>query len=117
LENLTQGLAAELGPPQNRVNAIAPGYTRSECTETAGLLSEESVKRYVSVTPLGRLGDPKDIGAVAVFLASDASHWVTGETIRPEAELDKRERVPVSKESDRFDSGRNNEGDECRGLE
>jgi 3-oxoacyl-[acyl-carrier protein] reductase len=82
LENLTQGLAAELGPPQNRVNAIAPGYTRSECTETAGLLSEESVKRYVSVTPLGRLGDPKDIGAVAVFLASDASHWVTGETIR-----------------------------------
>jgi 3-oxoacyl-[acyl-carrier protein] reductase len=77
LENLTQGLSAELGPHKIRVNAIAPGYTRSEGTEAAGLLSEESVKRYVSVTPLGRLGEPKDIAAAAVFLASDASHWVT----------------------------------------
>jgi len=34
------------------------------------------------VTPLGRLGEPKDVAAVAVFLASDASFWVTGETIR-----------------------------------
>jgi 3-oxoacyl-[acyl-carrier protein] reductase len=56
VENLTQGLSAELGPRKIRVNAIAPGYTRSEGTEAAGLLSEESVKRYVSVTPLGRLG-------------------------------------------------------------
>jgi 3-oxoacyl-[acyl-carrier protein] reductase len=82
LENLTQGLSAELGSHKIRVNAIAPGYTRSEGTEAAGLLREECVKRYVSVTPLGRLGEPKDIAAVAVFLASDASHWVTGETIR-----------------------------------
>jgi 3-oxoacyl-[acyl-carrier protein] reductase len=58
------------------------GYTRSEGAEAAGLLSGESVKGYVSVTPLGRLGEPQDIAAVAVFLASDASHWVTGETIR-----------------------------------
>jgi 3-oxoacyl-[acyl-carrier protein] reductase len=82
VENLTQGLSAELGPRNIRVNAIAPGYTRSEGTEAAGLLSRESVKRYVSVTPLGRLGEPKDIAAVAVFLASNASCWVTGETIR-----------------------------------
>jgi 3-oxoacyl-[acyl-carrier protein] reductase len=82
VENQTQGLSAELGLRKIRVNAIAPGYTRSEGTEAAGLLSEESVKRYVSVTPLGRLGEPKDIAAVAVFLASDASFWVTGETIR-----------------------------------
>jgi 3-oxoacyl-[acyl-carrier protein] reductase len=82
VENLTQGLSAELGSRKIRVNAIAPGYTSSEGTEAAGLLSEESVKRYVSVTPLGRLGEPKDIAAVAVFLASDASLWVTGETIR-----------------------------------
>jgi 3-oxoacyl-[acyl-carrier protein] reductase len=82
VENLTQGLSTELGPRKIRVNAIAPGYTWSEGTRSEGLLSEESVKRYVSVTPLGRLGEPKDIAAVAVFLASDASSWITGETIR-----------------------------------
>ena len=82
MENLTQGLSAELGPRKIRVNAIAPGYTRSEGTETEGLLGEENVNRYASVTPLGRLGEPKDIAAVAVFLASDSSLWVTGETIR-----------------------------------
>jgi 3-oxoacyl-[acyl-carrier protein] reductase len=82
VENLTQGLSAELGPRKIRVNGIAPGYTRSEGTEAEGLLTESSVKQYVSVTPLGRLGEPKDIAAVAVFLASDASSWITGETIR-----------------------------------
>ena len=82
VENLTQGLAAELGARRIRVNAIAPGYTRSEGTDAEGLLGEESIKQYISVTPLGRLGEPEDIAAVVVFLASDASSWVTGETIR-----------------------------------
>jgi 3-oxoacyl-[acyl-carrier protein] reductase len=82
LENLTQGLAAELGSRRIRVNAIAPGYTRSEGTAAEGLLGEQNVKHYISVTPLSRLGEPEDIAAVAVFLASDLSSWVTGETIR-----------------------------------
>ena len=82
VENLTQGLSAELGSRWIRVNAIAPGYTRSEGTAAAGLLGEENVKHYISLTPLGRLGEPEDIAAVAVFLASDASSWITGETIR-----------------------------------
>jgi 3-oxoacyl-[acyl-carrier protein] reductase len=82
VENLTQGLSAELGPRKIRVNAIAPGYTRSEGSEAEGLLTESSVKQYICGTPLGRLGEPKDIAAVAVFLASDASSWITGETIR-----------------------------------
>jgi 3-oxoacyl-[acyl-carrier protein] reductase len=82
LENLTQGLSVELGPRRIRVNAIAPGYTRSEGTEAEGLYSEESVQRLASITPLGRLGEPADIAAAAVFLASDASAWITGETIR-----------------------------------
>jgi 3-oxoacyl-[acyl-carrier protein] reductase len=82
VENLTQGLSAKLGSRRIRVNAIAPGYTRSEGTAAEGLLGEENVKHYISVTPLGRLGEPEDIAAVAVFLASDASSWVTGETIR-----------------------------------
>ena len=59
VENLTQGLSVELGPRNIRVNAIAPGYTRSEGTEAAGFLGEGSLKRYVSVTPLGRLGAPQ----------------------------------------------------------
>ncbi|MGH7937770.1 MAG: SDR family NAD(P)-dependent oxidoreductase [Bryobacteraceae bacterium] len=82
VENLTQGLATELGPRKIRVNAIAPGYIRGEGSEPKGLLEEASVKQHISVTPLGRLGEPADIAAVAVFLASDASSWVTGETIR-----------------------------------
>jgi 3-oxoacyl-[acyl-carrier protein] reductase len=82
LENLTQGLAVELGPRKIRVNAIAPGYTRSEGTEAGGLLGEENINHYASITPLGRLGEPTDVAAVAVFLASDSSLWVTGETIR-----------------------------------
>jgi 3-oxoacyl-[acyl-carrier protein] reductase len=62
--------------------AIAPGYTRSEGTEAEGLLGDKNIKRYASITPLGRLGEPADIAAAAVFLASDASAWITGETIR-----------------------------------
>ncbi len=82
VENLTQGLSAELGARRIRVNAIAPGYTRSEGTKAEGLLGEENIRQYISLTPLGRLGEPEDIAAVAVFLASDASAWITGETIR-----------------------------------
>lgn len=82
LGNLTQGLAAELGSRRIRVNAIAPGYTWSEGTEAEGLYSEESLKHYAAITPLGRIGQPVDIAAAAIFLASDASHWITGETIR-----------------------------------
>ena len=82
IENLTQGLSVELGSRRIRVNAIAPGYARSESTPVEGLFGEENVNHHISVTPLGRLGEPGDIAAVAVFLASDASSWVTGETIR-----------------------------------
>ena len=45
-------------------------------------MTEENIRRYESITPLGRLGEPADIAAAAVFLASDAARWVTGETIR-----------------------------------
>jgi 3-oxoacyl-[acyl-carrier protein] reductase len=82
VESLTQGLSVELGSRRIRVNAIAPGYTLSEGTKAEGLFDEESVEQYLSLTPLGRLGEPRDIAAVAIFFASDASYWVTGETIR-----------------------------------
>jgi 3-oxoacyl-[acyl-carrier protein] reductase len=82
VENLTQRLAAELGPRRIRVNAIAPGYNCSEDAQADGLPGEESVKQYISVTPFGRLGKSEHIAAVAVFLASDESSCVTGEIIR-----------------------------------
>jgi 3-oxoacyl-[acyl-carrier protein] reductase len=82
VENLTQGLSAELGPRKIRVNAVAPGYTRSEGTEAQGLFGEENTERYISLTPLGRIGEPHDIADVVAFLASDAASWITGETIR-----------------------------------
>lgn len=82
LESLTQGMAAELGARGIRVNAIAPGYTRSEGTEAEGLYDDASLQYYADVTPLGRLGEPADIAAAAVFLASPASSWITGESIR-----------------------------------
>jgi 3-oxoacyl-[acyl-carrier protein] reductase len=82
VENLTQRLAAELGPRRIRVNAIAPGYSCSEDAQADGLLGEENVKQSISVTSFGRVGKPEDIAAVAVFLASDESSCVTGEIIR-----------------------------------
>jgi 3-oxoacyl-[acyl-carrier protein] reductase len=57
IENLTQGLSAELGPRKIRVNAIAPGYMRSEGTKAEGLLAQESIKRYASITPPSSLPD------------------------------------------------------------
>lgn len=82
VQSLTQGLSAELGARGIRINAIAPGYTRSEGTASEGLMSEDSIKHYASITPLGRLGEPEDIAAAAVFLASEAAAWISGETIR-----------------------------------
>jgi hypothetical protein len=65
---ITRVLAKELGPKKIRVNAINPGGSDFE-------------KQMVSRTALGRLGQPDDIAPVAVFLASAASGWMTGETI------------------------------------
>lgn len=77
---LTRVLAAEWGPHGVRVNAIAPGYFRTKMTE--GLFSDptwmERLKRQV---PLGREGFPEDLGGAAVFLASDASRYITGQVI------------------------------------
>ncbi len=78
--SMTQTLAYELGPVGVRVNAIAPGLIR---TRFAGALIDnaEIHDRVVSRTPLGRLGNPEEIVGGAVFLASDASSFVTGQTL------------------------------------
>ncbi len=80
VDTLTFALARELGPRNIRVNSILPGHTNTPATDGnfAGAFGES----LIAGTPLGRFGEPEDIAPVAVFLASDDSHWVTGESLR-----------------------------------
>lgn len=77
---LARNLAMEWSPHNVRVNCIAPGLVK---TDFARALWEnpEILKHYESQTPLRRIGEPDDIGGVAVFLASRAGAFVTGQTI------------------------------------
>ena len=77
VHHLVRNLAAEWGPSKVRVNAIAPGLIK---TEFARALWEDEARRKQreQATPLRRLGEPRDIGGIAVFLASDMSNYVTG---------------------------------------
>jgi 3-oxoacyl-[acyl-carrier protein] reductase len=81
VDAITRVLAKELGPRKIRVNAIKPGGVETEGTHTAGIIGSDFEAQMVQQTPLGRLGQPGDIAPVAVFLASDDSRWVTGETL------------------------------------
>jgi 3-oxoacyl-[acyl-carrier protein] reductase len=82
LDSITRSLAAELGPRNIRVNSLNPGGTETEGFVTAGVKGSDLEAQIVASTPLGRIGQPDDIAKVAVFLASDASGWVTGEALR-----------------------------------
>ena len=77
---LVRNLAAEWGPKNVRVNAIAPGLIK---TDFAKALWEDDARRKEreAATPLRRLGVPRDIGGIAVFLASDAAAFITGQCI------------------------------------
>ena len=82
LDQVTRTHAIELAPKKIRVNTIAPGGVETEGTHTAGIIGSDMEAQMVAGTPLGRLGQPDDVADVAVFLASDASRWVTGDRIR-----------------------------------
>jgi NAD(P)-dependent dehydrogenase (short-subunit alcohol dehydrogenase family) len=77
---LAKNLAIELGPDNIRVNAICPGLVK---TDFARALWEnpEFAEPRIAATPLRRLGEPEDIAGAAVFLASKAGQWMTGQTI------------------------------------
>lgn len=77
LMHLTRSLAKELAPGV-RVNAIAPGLVKTDMARALWEPHEDAVARMV---PLGRLGEPDDIANAALFLASDASSWMTGTTM------------------------------------
>jgi 3-oxoacyl-[acyl-carrier protein] reductase len=81
VDAVTRVLAKELGPRKIRVNAIKPGFTDTEGTRAVGHIGSDFEKQLVARTPLGRTGQPDDIAPVAVFLASDESRWVTGDTL------------------------------------
>lgn len=75
----TRSAAAEYGPDNIRVNAIAPGSTR---TDGANLVvSEDGWERRRQKVPLGRLGEPEDIANAAVFLASREASWISGDML------------------------------------
>ena len=81
VDAVTKSLAKELGPRKIRVNAINPGMVETEGVHSAGIADSDFRKQVEATTPLGRIGQPQDIAAAAVFLASADSAWITGETL------------------------------------
>ncbi|MEU6539111.1 3-oxoacyl-ACP reductase family protein [Streptomyces sp. NPDC047000] len=79
VEALTRTLAVEWADRGVRVNSLAPGYFHTDLS--SGLLDSRWGERIVGGTPLGRVGDAGELGGAAVFLASDASRFVTGTTL------------------------------------
>jgi 3-oxoacyl-[acyl-carrier protein] reductase len=77
LNSLTDLLAVELGP-DIRVNGVAPAVVR---TKFAAKLYEGREDEAVAAYPLGRLGEPEDIGSVVAFLLSADAGWLTGQTV------------------------------------
>lgn len=79
VDGITKSLARELGRDQIRVNAVAPGVTK---TDMVAALPEEMVARISQGIPLGRVGEPQDIANAFLFLASDLASYITGTVLR-----------------------------------
>jgi 3-oxoacyl-[acyl-carrier protein] reductase len=74
----TKSLARELGNRGVRANVVAPGYVRSQLTD---VLPEEATEAMLGNTPLGRLGEPKDVAGAVRFLCSDEASFITGDVL------------------------------------
>ena len=77
LEMLTRCAAIELAPFQIRVNSVAPGYIKTEAL--ADNFSDEFLADLIESTPLGRGGEPEEVGDAIVYLSSDMGKWITGQ--------------------------------------
>src|SRR5882724_2636743 len=78
IEGMTRAMAVELSPQGIRVNCIAPGFIATDMSEKALNGDAERKQKVFSRTPMGKLGDPADIGDAALFLASDSAKYLTG---------------------------------------
>src|SRR2546423_405024 len=88
---LTRTAAAELGPAGVRANAVAPGFVDSPMTQRAWTAADGSVDEQMrtevlgsraSASPLGVVGEPRDIASAMLYLATDASKFMTGQVVR-----------------------------------
>ncbi len=78
IDGMTRAMAVELSPMGIRINAIAPGFIVTAMTDTALNADPERKGKVFGRTPMGYMGQPSDIGDAALFLASDASKYITG---------------------------------------
>jgi glucose 1-dehydrogenase len=84
VNQLTKVMAIALAAHGIRVNGIGPGTIATELAKNAVLGSEEARRKILSRTPMGRLGEPEEIAAVAAFLASDDASYLIGQTLYPD---------------------------------
>jgi glucose 1-dehydrogenase len=84
VNQLTKVMSLALADKGIRVNAIGPGTIGTELARNAVLGNEDSRRRVMGRTPLGRLGEVDEVASVATFLASDDSSYITGQTIYPD---------------------------------
>jgi 7-alpha-hydroxysteroid dehydrogenase len=77
--HLTRNIAFDLGPKNIRVNAIAPGATRTHALKT--VLTPEIEARMLKHTPIKRLGEPADMANAALFLCSPTAAWISGQIL------------------------------------
>ena len=78
IDGMTRAMAVELSPKGIRINAIAPGFIETAMTAKALNTDPERKAKVFGRTPMGYMGQPSDIGDAALFLASDASKYITG---------------------------------------
>lgn len=78
IDGMTRAMAVELSPKGIRVNAIAPGFITTPMTAKAFSDDPARLNKALARTPMGKLGEPADIGDAALFLVSDAAKFITG---------------------------------------